>query len=82
VIGKAGGIVFPKKILSPDATYANFNFQGEFGVQMKMTERVDLRVEPLVYFHVSNGYLKASNPGFDELGAKIGISYHLGRQGR
>jgi hypothetical protein len=47
-----------------------------------MTERVDLRVEPLVYFHVSNGYLKASNPGFDELGAKIGISYHLGRQGR
>ena len=82
VIGKAGGIVFPKKILSPNSSYANFNFQGEFGVQMRMTERVDLRLEPLVYFHVSNGYLTASNPGFDQLGAKIGISYHLGRQGR
>ena len=80
--GKAGVIAFPKKIISPNATYENFNFQGDFGVQIRMTERVDLRVEPVVYFHVSNGYLAASNPGFDELGAKFGISYHLGKEGR
>jgi hypothetical protein len=39
-------------------------------------------VSPVVYFHVSNGYLAASNPGFDQLGAKFGVSYHLGREGR
>jgi hypothetical protein len=47
-----------------------------------MNERVDLRIEPVVYFHVSNGYFAASNPGFDQLGGKIGVSYHLGKQGR
>jgi hypothetical protein len=33
-----------------------------------------------VFFHVSNGYLAASNPGMDELATKFGISYHLGKQ--
>jgi hypothetical protein len=79
--GKAGVIAFPKKILSPASSYANFNFQGDFGVQIRMTDRVDLRLEPLVYFHVSNGYFAASNPGFDQLGGKFGLSYHLGRHG-
>lgn len=78
--GKAGGIFFPKKILSPASSYANFNFQGDFGLQIRLTNRVELRVSPVEYFHVSNGYLAASNPGFDELGAKFGLSYHLGRQ--
>jgi hypothetical protein len=82
LIGKAGVIAFPKKILSPESSYANFNFQGDFGVQIRLTDRTELRVDPVEYFHVSNGYLAASNPGFDELGAKIGISYHLGKQGR
>jgi hypothetical protein len=81
LIGKAGVIAFPQKILSPNSTYANFNFQGEFGLQITLTDRVELRVDPLEYFHVSNGYLAASNPGFDELGAKFGLSYHLGRKG-
>jgi hypothetical protein len=82
LIGKAGVVVFPKKILSPESSYANFNFQGDFGMQIRMTDRVDLRVSPVVYFHVSNGYLAASNPGFDQLGAKFGVSYHLGKEGR
>jgi Lipid A 3-O-deacylase (PagL) len=82
LIGKAGVIAFPQKILSPNASYANFNFQGDFGLQIRLTERTELRVDPLVYFHVSNGYFAASNPGFDQLGAKFGISYHLGKQGR
>jgi Lipid A 3-O-deacylase (PagL) len=78
LIGKIGVIAFPKKILAPSASYANFNFQGDFGLQIRMTDRTELRVDPLIYFHVSNGYLAASNPGFDQLGAKFGISYHLG----
>jgi hypothetical protein len=80
VIGKLGTAVFTQKVLSPAASYANFNVQADFGLLFKMTERVDLRVDPFVFFHVSNGYLAASNPGMDELATKIGISYHLGKQ--
>jgi hypothetical protein len=80
LVGKVGVLAFPKKVLSQNASYANFNFQGDFGLQIRMTDRMDLRLDPLEYFHFSNGYLAASNPGFDELGAKIGISYHLGKR--
>jgi hypothetical protein len=81
LIGKAGVIAFPKKVLSPNATYANFAFQGDFGLQIRLTERVELRLDPLEYFHFSNAFLAGSNPGFDELGAKFGLSYHLGKKG-
>jgi hypothetical protein len=80
LIGKLGAAVFTQKALSPAASYANFNVQADFGVLIRMSERVDLRVDPFVFFHVSNGYLAASNPGMDELASKIGISYHLGKQ--
>jgi hypothetical protein len=80
VTGKLGAIAFTKKAFSPAAAYANFNVQADFGVLFRMTERVDLRVDPFVFFHVSNGYLAASNPGMDELATKIGISYHLGKR--
>jgi len=79
LIGKLGVLAFPQKVLSQSASYANFNIQGEGGVQIKMTDRMDLRLVPLEYFHFSNGYLAASNPGFDELGVNFGISYHLGK---
>jgi Lipid A 3-O-deacylase (PagL) len=82
VIGKLGAAVFTQKAFSPNASYVNFNVQADFGVLIKMTDRVDLRVDPFVFFHVSNGYLAASNPGMDELAMKIGISYHLGRRER
>jgi len=81
VIGKLWAAVFTKKAFSQNASYVNFNVQADFGVLIKMTERVDLRVDPFVFFHVSNGYLAASNPGMDELATKIGISYHLGKPG-
>jgi hypothetical protein len=80
VIGKLGVIAFPQKVLSPAASYANFNVQADFGILFKMTERVDLRLDPFVFFYDSNGYLAASNPGMDELATKIGISYHLGNR--
>lgn len=81
IVGKLGAAVFTKKALSPNASYANFNVQADFGVLVRMTERVDLRVDPFVFFHVSNGYLAASNPGMDELATKFGVSYHLGKNG-
>jgi hypothetical protein len=80
VVGKLGAAVFAKKAFSQNASYVNFNVQADFGVLIKMTDRVDLRVDPFVFFHVSNGYLAASNPGMDELATKIGISYHLGKR--
>ncbi len=82
VIGKLGAAFFAQKAFSQKASYANFNVQANFGVLFRMSERVDLRVEPFSFFHVSNGYLAASNPGMDELATRVGISYHLGKQGR
>jgi hypothetical protein len=82
LVGKLGTAVFTQKALSPNASYANFNVQAAFGVQWKLTDRVDLRIDPFEFFHVSNGYLAASNPGMDELATKVGITYHLGKQER
>lgn len=81
VTSTLGAAVFTKKAMSQKASYANFNVQADFGLQVRLTDRVDLRVEPFSFFHVSNGYLAASNPGMDELATKIGISYHLKNRG-
>jgi hypothetical protein len=81
VVGKLGAIAFTEKAFSPNASYANFSVQAAFGLQIRMTERMDLRVEPFEFFHVSNGYLAASNPGMDELATRFGVSYRLGKQG-
>ncbi len=76
-MGKVGAAAFTQKVLSPNATYANFNIQASFGVQYALNERYDLRVEPFQFFHISNGYLAPSNPGMDQIGWKIGFTYHL-----
>lgn len=76
---KLGAVAFNQKALSLNASYVNFNIQAAFGVQYPLTDRIDLRVEPFEFFHVSNGYLAASNPGMDELAWQYGISYHLRR---
>lgn len=80
IVGKLGAAVFTQKALSPAASYANFNVQAAFGLQFKMTDRWDLRVEPFEFYHVSNGYLAASNPGMDELATRIGVSYYIGKR--
>jgi hypothetical protein len=78
-VGHLGAAAFARKALSPNASYVNFNVQASAGVQYAVAERWDLRVEPFQFFHVSNGYLAASNPGMDEIGWKVGFTYHLGR---
>jgi hypothetical protein len=77
---KLGAIVYNQKAFSESASAANLNVQAAFGVQYRLSERVDLRVEPFTFFHVSNAYFAASNPGMDELATRYGISYHLGRK--
>ena len=81
LMGKLGAAVFTKKALSQNASYTNFNVQAGFGMNFRLTNRVDLQVVPFQFFHVSNGYLAASNPGMDQLATKIGINYHLGKRG-
>jgi Lipid A 3-O-deacylase (PagL) len=80
--GKLGAAVFAKKAFSQNASYVNFNIQVDAGLLFRMSERVDLRVDPFVFFHVSNGYLAASNPGMDELATRFGVNYHLGKRER
>jgi len=81
VVGKLGAIAFTEKAFSPNASYANFNVQAAFGLQIRLTERMDVRVEPFEFFHVSNGYLARSNPGMDQLATRYGVSYRLGKKG-
>jgi len=76
-MGKLGAAAFTKKALSQSATYANFNIQAAFGVQYALNNRYDLRVEPFEFFHISNGYLAPSNPGMDQIGWRVGFTYHL-----
>lgn len=80
-VGHLGAAVFTRKALSPNASYVNFNIQASAGVQYAVADRWDVRLEPFQFFHVSNGYLASSNPGMDEIGWKIGLSYHLNRSG-
>jgi len=78
MMGKAGGIIFTQPALSPASSRLNFNFQGEFGLQIPLSRHLELRLAPMEYFHVSNGYLMASNPGMDQLAGKFGLSYRFG----
>jgi Lipid A 3-O-deacylase (PagL) len=80
--GKLGAAVFAKKAFSQKASYVNFNIQVDAGLLFRISDRVDLRVDPFVFFHVSNGYLAASNPGMDELATRFGVNYHLGKRER
>lgn len=80
-VGHLGAAAFTRKALSPNASYVNFNIQASAGVQYAVADRWDVRLEPFQFFHVSNGYLASSNPGMDEIGWKIGFSYHLSRSG-
>ena len=80
--GKLGAAVFAKKAFSQKASYVNFNIQVDAGLLFRLSDRVDLRVDPFVFFHVSNGYLAASNPGMDELATRFGVNYHLGKRER
>ncbi len=48
--GKAGIVAFPIKVLSPDASYVNLAFQGEFGVEVRVTKNIEIRADPHLSF--------------------------------
>jgi hypothetical protein len=82
LVGKLGIVAFSKNVPSTQASAVNFALQGDFGVEIRLTRRMDLRMDPFEFFHFSNADLATSNPGVDVLAAKFGISYQLGRPAR
>ncbi|WP_263418189.1 acyloxyacyl hydrolase [Terriglobus albidus] len=76
-VGKLGAAIFNQKAFSPAASKYNFNIQAAAGLLFRMKGRYDLRVEPFEFFHISNGYMAASNPGMDQIAVRVGITYHL-----
>jgi hypothetical protein len=76
---KGGMIGFTQKVLSNESSYEDFTLQSGFGVQTKLTNRVDLRLGLWGDFHFSNAYIVSSDPGTDVMNASWGICYHLGQ---
>jgi hypothetical protein len=79
VLIKGGMVGFTQKALSPNASYENFTMQSGFGVQTRLTQRVDLRIGLWGDFHVSNAIVVPTDPGTDVMNANWGICYHLGQ---
>jgi hypothetical protein len=77
---KGGMIVFDQKAPSSQESYENFSMEQSFGVQVKMTPRLDLRLGLFGDFHFSNAYITPVNPGLDVMNANMGLSYQLGRR--
>ena len=75
MLAKGGVLGFTQKAESPNATYENFTFRTEGGVQIRMTHRVDLRMG-MGYAHFSNGFIVPSNPGLDVMAYMGGIVWH------
>lgn len=81
ILVKGGMLGFTQKALSTHASYENYSLQSGFGLQTRLTDRVDLRLGLWGDFHFSNGFMAPSNPGTDVMNANWGISYHLGSGG-
>ncbi len=76
---KGGMIGFTSKALSENATYENFTLQQTIGVQFKLHDRCDFRAG-LLFFHFSNAFIVASNPGLDSITYNAGLVFHLEKQ--
>jgi len=82
LIFKGGMLSFTQKELSSKATYENFTFEPGFGLQVRMNDRVDLRLGLFGDFHFSNGFITPVDPGLDVMNANLGLSYHLAQRSR
>ena len=78
---KGGMIGFTRKVINANATYENFTLQSSTGVLLRTGSRFDLRLGVYGDFHMSNGFMVATNPGLDVMNANVGLSYELGRPG-
>lgn len=77
---KGGFVVFADKVINAKATYENFTLQSSTGVLLRTGSRFDLRVGLYSDFHMSNGFMVATNPGLDVMNANFGLSYELGHR--
>ena len=77
--GKFGMVGFTQKALSQHATYENFYVQSGAGVQLRISERLDLRLGLFSFTHISNANVVPVNPGLDLMTSTLGLSYHLGK---
>ncbi len=76
LMAKGGFLVFSKKAESPNASYENISLQSDIGVQIRLSQRLDLRLGVGDY-HFSNAFVVPSNPGLDVMSWTSGISVHL-----
>ena len=79
MIAKGGVIGFTQKVLSQRSTYESFSLQSGVGLQVKMNQRMDLRLGIFSDFHFSNAFIVPVDPGLDVMSANLGVSYHLGQ---
>jgi len=79
LIGKFGVIGFTQKVLSQKSTYESFSLQSAMGLQIRMNQRMDLRLGLFSDFHFSNAFIVPVDPGLDVMSANLGVSYHLGQ---
>ncbi len=79
LIAKGGMLGFTQKELSQKATYENFSLQYGFGLQLRMNERLDLRLGLFSDVHFSNAFIVPVNPGLDVMSSTLGVSYHFGQ---
>ena len=77
-VAKGGMTGYTRKAFSQFSSYQNFSLQMSTGMQLKLTDRWDLRAA-FEFFHQSNGFSVASNAGLDAMTWRGGLSYHLGR---
>ena len=75
---KGGLLAFNQKSVSQYAAYLNFSLQQSVGVQLRLTNRWDLRTG-LEVFHFSNAFMVPSNPGLDSMAYNAGLTFHLGK---
>jgi hypothetical protein len=78
-IMKGGMIGFTKKALSPYASYENFTLQQMVGVQIRLTDKWEMRAG-VSDFHFSNGFIVPNDPGIDEMMWGGGLVYRMHRR--
>jgi len=77
LMAKGGALVFAQKPLSSKTTHENMSLQSAVGLEVRMNDRVDLRLGLFGDFHFSDGFIVPVNPGLDVMNATIGLTYHL-----
>jgi len=81
IMAKGGMFGFTEKVLSPHGSYEDFILHSEIGVEVRMTDRTNLRLG-MGDFHFSNSFIVPSNPGLDVMSYDAGICYRLHRPSR